>query len=475
MAIDHQLANANTRSPVLGRYLTLLFSILSLMLIALVALYWIVIFEPSLLAHAESHSHAYSQAQAQSIEKLIDYETDPERLAERLRTTLDAMLLLKEHSTQESFVKRIELIFDYDLVNAPRGSLDLSGGEDACPECFVTEAPIFHPRTHLLVGVATFYSNPTFVYRQLNKLRITLVWVGGIMISLIALAGAGVHHMLQRLSESETNLRSLFEAANIPMVLQRQGESGAHHANQAARHYFALERGEDRLWSSDQWRLLRQTTLRDCSFIDREIQIPSQTSTPRWALASAIPLYFSGAMSRLILLADVTELKAVQEELRSASFTDGLTRIYNRRYLYLRLVKEIDLYQRYHQVFSIILFDLDHFKRINDTYGHRVGDEVLIRVAQVLQDCARSVDVIGRYGGEEFLLILPRSGAEEALQLGERIARSVSTLEWTHSGLHVTLSGGVREYDGVELDAFVEAADARLYQAKHAGRNRILC
>lgn len=466
--------SAKTTGLPLGVRLILLFTALGLMLIALIAAYWLVVFEPSLIEHEESNAHAYAQAQAPLIEKALGSAGSLKQLHAELRTTLSAILLFKEQTSQEAFIQRLELSFDYELIDAPPGSLDLVVGSSSCPTCFVTDTALYHPHTHLLVGVATFYSNPNFVSRQVLKLRITLIWVGALMAALISLAGLWVYRLLRRLVESETNLRTVFEAAPIPMMLQRQDDESPRQVNQAARDYLSLSRELDGTWYSPHWRLLRQTTLRDNAFIGREIQVPIAKNTQRWALASSVPLHFSGAASRLVLLADISELKAMQSELRTASVTDSLTRLYNRHYLYLRLVKEIDLYQRYGVRFSIILFDLDHFKTINDTYGHHVGDEVLIRVATVLRQCIRTVDVVGRYGGEEFLVILPHSSIEDGRELAERIRVAIRDLNWTHPGLRVTLSGGICEYDGRQVDAVIATADKYLYQAKTAGRDRII-
>lgn len=173
-------------------------------------------------------------------------------------------------------------------------------------------------------------------------------------------------------------------------------------------------------------------------------------------------------------MVDVSEMKRYQDELRAASFTDSLTGLYNRRYLFQRLTNEIDLVNRYGHPLSIVIFDLDHFKTVNDTYGHGAGDEVLIQVAAALGDCIREVDVAGRYGGEEFLLILPHSDASDAMDVAERIRVKLKEKAWPQPRLQVTISGGIRQYRGESLDEFVEAADRKLYEAKEAGRDRAM-
>jgi diguanylate cyclase (GGDEF)-like protein len=125
-------------------------------------------------------------------------------------------------------------------------------------------------------------------------------------------------------------------------------------------------------------------------------------------------------------------------------------------------------------VLSVILFDLDHFKSINDGFGHSVGDAVLTRVAEILRRCIRDADICGRYGGEEFLVILPSASQAVALEIAERIRTTVAAQQWTQPGLAVSISGGVAEYNGNGLAQLLETADKRLYRAKQAGRNRII-
>ncbi|WP_338114188.1 sensor domain-containing diguanylate cyclase [Thiorhodococcus mannitoliphagus] len=205
-----------------------------------------------------------------------------------------------------------------------------------------------------------------------------------------------------------------------------------------------------------------------------EVRLPDLDGRERWALISATSLRFSGTTGQLVTLVDVSELKAIQEELRAASQTDALTGLFNRRFLYQRLAREIELVQRYGYALSIILFDLDYFKRINDTLGHRAGDEVLIRVSVVLKRCLREVDIAGRYGGEEFLVILPNSTVGQAREAADRIRIALKHEDWPYQGMEVTISGGVSEYDGGTLDAFIDSADTKLYRAKEGGRDRIM-
>jgi diguanylate cyclase (GGDEF)-like protein/PAS domain S-box-containing protein len=158
--------------------------------------------------------------------------------------------------------------------------------------------------------------------------------------------------------------------------------------------------------------------------------------------------------------------------------TDALTSIHNRRYLYELAEHEFEIAMRYQQPLSVIMFDIDHFKKVNDTFGHAMGDLILQRVAQIACAELRSADVIGRYGGEEFVAILPMTNAQQAYPLAERIREGTAALRVpTEKGeATVTLSIGIVEMThGAQtesLDALIRAADATMYSAKQAGRNQ---
>ena len=156
-------------------------------------------------------------------------------------------------------------------------------------------------------------------------------------------------------------------------------------------------------------------------------------------------------------------------EHKNYSLKDPLTRLWNRRHLYLYIEQLIPLSNRSGDQFSIIILDIDHFKKYNDTHGHLEGDELLIKVAKQLVNCSRQQDLIVRYGGEEFLLVLPSTNIEQAKVIAERIISAVS------KNTNVTVSAGLSVYTGKSgFDQLVEQADKALYAAKKAGRNRFM-
>jgi diguanylate cyclase (GGDEF)-like protein len=171
------------------------------------------------------------------------------------------------------------------------------------------------------------------------------------------------------------------------------------------------------------------------------------------------------------------KLEEEKNHLEITAITDDLTHLYNRRYIRDRIQNAIGQAKRYDQKLSVIMLDLDHFKEANDSYGHRIGDEVLRGTAQVFRETLREADLAGRYGGEEFLIILPQTDSIEAFAVAERIRSRFEQLKWSVEGLNVTVSGGIAELDSQENeqpDELIDRADKRLYLAKEAGRNRII-
>jgi diguanylate cyclase (GGDEF)-like protein/PAS domain S-box-containing protein len=172
------------------------------------------------------------------------------------------------------------------------------------------------------------------------------------------------------------------------------------------------------------------------------------------------------------------ELKAALEREKRLAHTDMLTGVNNRRSLYETAAREVEIAARYRQPFSMILFDLDHFKKVNDTFGHTVGDEILAKVAESARAELRSADSIGRYGGEEFIVLLPMTAANQAFPLAERIRESVERIRvpTLQGEASVTISAGIVEIklddaQGETVEEMIRRADQTMYAAKQAGRN----
>jgi len=154
--------------------------------------------------------------------------------------------------------------------------------------------------------------------------------------------------------------------------------------------------------------------------------------------------------------------------------TDVLTGLPNRRFLHAQLESEFERAVRYHRTFSVVMLDIDHFKAINDTFGHGVGDAILQEVAELLKAQARTLDTAGRWGGEEFLLLLPELPLENACEVAERLRTLIGAHTFAH-GEPLTVSLGVAEFAPQEtLPALLARADRALYDAKTRGRNRVV-
>jgi len=169
---------------------------------------------------------------------------------------------------------------------------------------------------------------------------------------------------------------------------------------------------------------------------------------------------------------------AYHEEIYRLTTVDGLTQIFNKRYFAETLEREIGRAQRYRRDLSLILFDIDHFKNVNDTYGHLAGDSVLKQLANVIKGRIRREDVLARYGGEEFAIILPEIDHHNALAFGEKIRRITekAMFRFEDTDIPVTVSVGIATLtpEVQDLSEFIKLADDRLYAAKANGRNCVV-
>ncbi len=172
-------------------------------------------------------------------------------------------------------------------------------------------------------------------------------------------------------------------------------------------------------------------------------------------------------------------LAAAGEKLRALAEKDDLTGINNRRRLLEAFQREIDRARRYGKTLSLVLIDVDHFKRWNDVHGHHVGDEVLKVVAQIISSVSRDIDVFGRYGGEEFVVVLPETPVDHAMVYAERLRATIESqgeaVSERHPGCALSVSVGISSMNarGDDADRMIQRADAALYAAKRHGRNRV--
>ncbi len=172
------------------------------------------------------------------------------------------------------------------------------------------------------------------------------------------------------------------------------------------------------------------------------------------------------------------ELKDEKNRFEQMSITDALTGLFNRRHLYSRLGEAVSYAARYNEPLSVAVMDLDHFKSVNDTHGHLFGDSVLMTVAELIKSHLRESDIACRYGGEEFVVVLPNTGPDGAFEVAERIRRAVRDHQWEHRRVPVTMSGGVAAVDTSGEpkvpETLLSEADQAMYRAKMLGRDRTM-
>ncbi|HEX5793790.1 MAG TPA: diguanylate cyclase [Rheinheimera sp.] len=200
---------------------------------------------------------------------------------------------------------------------------------------------------------------------------------------------------------------------------------------------------------------------------------------------SMLPLTAPDGIAQYVclLIEDATDAYVYQHQLQQsmvqlelANRTDGLTGVYNRRYWQQQLGYEIQRAMRYQHPLALLLFDLDKFKQLNDHYGHQGGDAVLIELSAMIASLLRDTDILGRYGGEEFGVVLPETDLTGALLVANRICKAVAEHQMLFNGqsINVTVSVGVCSYAAQTADELIQQADIALYNAKRQGRNQAL-
>jgi diguanylate cyclase (GGDEF)-like protein len=204
----------------------------------------------------------------------------------------------------------------------------------------------------------------------------------------------------------------------------------------------------------------------------RKFYINHQPIT-KYLLYSSKYVTFNNEEMVLVIVDDNTELMEANLKLKDMAITDGLTKLYNHKHSYYKLEEEITRATRYGNKLSIIMLDIDHFKAINDAYGHQIGDKTLVAISQTLKNNLREIDYAGRYGGEEFIVILPQTGLDNAYVTAERIRRAIESTRFEKGKIKITISGGVVEFKEESALILIGKADELLFKAKQNGRNRI--
>lgn len=301
---------------------------------------------------------------------------------------------------------------------------------------------------------------------------------------------AVVLHNRQRENElrrSEERFRSMVEMAPFPLLVTEGAAGTILYANPRATELFAVS--SETLIGSDIAKYYRNQAQRAALLdeiakngrtLDKEVQLYTAHGKTCWVLLSAVKVNWFGREALMTAINDITDRKDMEEALRRLATVDYLTGIWNRRYFMDQGYKEFERFLRYKSPFSVMIFDLDHFKAINDKYGHNMGDRVLEGVARIVATELRVVDVFGRYGGEEFAILLPEIAVREAAEVAERLRQTIEKCQYPLENaktLTVTASFGISEAAGSDrtFEEILTRADDALYKAKESGRNRLHC
>lgn len=300
-----------------------------------------------------------------------------------------------------------------------------------------------------------------------------------------------LNRLNERLRESEEKYRSLFENAHEGIFIARL-DGQFLHVNPAMAQILSCPTPEDFLhahqadavWpflDSDDRESLFNTLAMHGQASHLQMRMLQQSGSTIWVEINAQvrPPDTRHPDAKIEgVLSDITERKRMLEELRHLATTDSLTGLYNRRHFLELCQRELRRASRYPNNVALLMLDADHFKSINDTYGHDAGDQVLRIVSRLCRAHIREVDIIGRMGGEEFAILLPQTGYPAALEVAERLRAAIAqtTLPLTNGPmLRFTVSMGGCVFSGrqLDVDALLKAADQALYAAKRNGRNRV--
>lgn len=289
----------------------------------------------------------------------------------------------------------------------------------------------------------------------------------------------------ENLKKISDNVENIIKSSPFPIVISRLKNDTIVFANQNALKIFDMNASELSMYHFSDFfvdaknrKLLLERLEHNRQVQDFEILVKTMLSTtPFWLMASANVIEYKGEPVLYMAFQDITDRKQREQKLIGQANRDPLTSIYNRRYFEDAVPEKIRKAHIAGQPFAVLMIDADHFKNINDEYGHKTGDKVLIEMAQVTERSLRPDDIVARFGGEEFVIFLNNVNEETAMMVAERIKNVISGLVvYSDDGRPVTwtVSIGVAP-SGVSdhIDLLIKMADDAMYQAKNSGRNRI--
>lgn len=285
------------------------------------------------------------------------------------------------------------------------------------------------------------------------------------------------------LNRTRQTLTTLLEASPYPLIVTRLDNGEIRYCNQKAADMFEsplsalLGHTAPEFYVDPSDRRFFVEKLRSVGKVEGFVaELKTPGGEPFWAMLSAKTLELNGEPVFMVAFADVTRQKRKEAELENLAFRDALTNAYNRRYFIEAARIELGRAERSRQPPSVTLLDIDHFKQLNDTHGHEVGDSVLREFVALVQSMLRKTDILARYGGEEFAILFPETGLDVARSIVERICATVAEHRFPTGATasSVTFSAGIAEARAKEeYQPLIMRADDALYAAKDAGRNRV--
>ncbi|MBK8172110.1 MAG: diguanylate cyclase [Sandaracinaceae bacterium] len=288
----------------------------------------------------------------------------------------------------------------------------------------------------------------------------------------------------ETLRKSEEALRTLLEAAPTPLVVSGLDDGVVRFGNKRAADMFSLtvdqirgRRAIDFYGDADERRRFVELLRKQGHVDDFAARLKTDTGEFFWALLSARTMTLQGERVFTVGFADLTEQKEIEHQLRDLATLDSLTGVYNRRHFFDMADRAVQSMEQKKKPLCVAMFDADHFKKINDRFGHDVGDDALRMLTSVCQKEIRATDTFARFGGEEFVLLLPETPIATAAVIVERIRRAISeaTVQVDEQRVPLTLSVGLAERKpGELLDTLLRRSDEAVYEAKRAGRNCVV-
>lgn len=287
------------------------------------------------------------------------------------------------------------------------------------------------------------------------------------------------------IAKHNKRIEDIIKSSPFPIIISRLSDDKIIMANNNAIKLFGINPKEveryhlkDFFADSQNRQLLNERLEQEREVQDFEILVRTPNSdTPFWLLASANVIDYNYNVVLYSAFQDITSRKNRENLLKNQATRDPLTSLYNRRYFEEEVNKQILAAKAQKLPYSVLMFDADLFKRVNDTYGHKVGDKVLIELANVTERALRDKDIIARYGGEEFVIFLPNISAEQGYGVAERLRESIAAAvvySDENQPVKFTVSIGVSSSDiSDNVDTLIKTADEALYRAKQNGRNRV--